>query len=266
MFRTFIASFLIFLITASGVTTAFASSANLFAPKHFANVQQARFISPDTMDPTKIGVGTNRYAYSLNDPVNKSDPNGHCVAGCAGDAALAASGPPGWAALGIIAGFATLAAALAADRADDGSINGSIFGGTQGPTGASNAASVSGVNSGNADVDGAFAGAVPGDGGNKGFQAPTTPDAVNGQLGQVPGSTQQTKDGVTVTTLPDGTKVTTYPGRKSNNHTKPGWSITKPGSKKASIKGDFTGKTNEGEDADTAESDSDNVDGGDNNG
>lgn len=37
----------------------------------------ARFISPDDYDPTKPGVGTNRYAYSGNDPVNKSDPNGH---------------------------------------------------------------------------------------------------------------------------------------------------------------------------------------------
>ncbi|WP_170855020.1 RHS repeat-associated core domain-containing protein [Xaviernesmea oryzae] len=32
------------------------------------------------MDPTIQGVGTNRYAYSGNDPVNKSDQNGH-VAG-----------------------------------------------------------------------------------------------------------------------------------------------------------------------------------------
>jgi RHS repeat-associated protein len=37
----------------------------------------ARFISPDWWDPDKPGVGTNRYAYSDNDPVNKSDPNGH---------------------------------------------------------------------------------------------------------------------------------------------------------------------------------------------
>ncbi|MFD9901616.1 RHS repeat domain-containing protein, partial [Mesorhizobium sp. NPDC059025] len=36
-----------------------------------------RFISPDNWDPTLPGVGTNRYAYSGNDPVNKSDPNGH---------------------------------------------------------------------------------------------------------------------------------------------------------------------------------------------
>jgi hypothetical protein len=37
----------------------------------------ARFISPDTWDPTMPGVGTNRYAYAQNDPVNKADPNGH---------------------------------------------------------------------------------------------------------------------------------------------------------------------------------------------
>ncbi|AHK47396.1 YD repeat containing protein (plasmid) [Ensifer adhaerens OV14] len=36
-----------------------------------------RFISPDDWDPTKAGVGTNRYAYAGNDPVNNSDPNGH---------------------------------------------------------------------------------------------------------------------------------------------------------------------------------------------
>ena len=39
----------------------------------------ARFISPDDWDPTMPGVGTNRYAYSQNDPVNKADPNGHFV-------------------------------------------------------------------------------------------------------------------------------------------------------------------------------------------
>ncbi|NIX77363.1 RHS repeat-associated core domain-containing protein [Microvirga terricola] len=36
-----------------------------------------RFISPDTLDPTKPGVGTNRYAYSFNDPVNLSDRSGN---------------------------------------------------------------------------------------------------------------------------------------------------------------------------------------------
>jgi hypothetical protein len=36
-----------------------------------------RFISPDDWDPTLPGVGTKRYAYAENDPVNKADRNGH---------------------------------------------------------------------------------------------------------------------------------------------------------------------------------------------
>lgn len=43
----------------------------------FGASANARFISPDDWDPTKPGVGTNRYAYAGNDPVNNSDPNGH---------------------------------------------------------------------------------------------------------------------------------------------------------------------------------------------
>ena len=46
-----------------------------------------RFISPDWWDPQKEGVGTNRYAYSDNDPVNKSDPNGHMAGAETGDIA-----------------------------------------------------------------------------------------------------------------------------------------------------------------------------------
>ncbi|MER9614276.1 RHS repeat-associated core domain-containing protein [Mesorhizobium sp. M0207] len=38
-----------------------------------------RFISPDDWDPTLPGVGTNRYAYAQNDPVNKADNNGHTL-------------------------------------------------------------------------------------------------------------------------------------------------------------------------------------------
>ncbi|MBV5264752.1 hypothetical protein J3S89_11925 [Pinisolibacter sp. B13] len=37
------------------------------------------FVSPDTWDPLKPGVGTNRYAYADSDPVNKADRNGHFV-------------------------------------------------------------------------------------------------------------------------------------------------------------------------------------------
>lgn len=37
----------------------------------------AMFIQPDWWEVTKAGVGTNRYAYSYDDPVNQSDPGGH---------------------------------------------------------------------------------------------------------------------------------------------------------------------------------------------
>ncbi|NOX73212.1 MAG: RHS repeat-associated core domain-containing protein [Alphaproteobacteria bacterium] len=36
-----------------------------------------RFIQPDWFEVTEAGVGTNRYAYSANDPVNLSDPGGN---------------------------------------------------------------------------------------------------------------------------------------------------------------------------------------------
>ncbi|MDF1585607.1 colicin E5-related ribonuclease, partial [Marinimicrococcus flavescens] len=41
--------------------------------------QLGRFIQPDWWDPTEEGVGTNRYAYADNDPINKSDPSGHAL-------------------------------------------------------------------------------------------------------------------------------------------------------------------------------------------
>ncbi len=43
----------------------------------FANTASAMFIQPDWLDPTEPGVGTNRYAYSANDPINKMDPGGN---------------------------------------------------------------------------------------------------------------------------------------------------------------------------------------------
>ena len=36
-----------------------------------------RFLTPDTRDPILAGVDFNRYAYAANDPVNRSDANGH---------------------------------------------------------------------------------------------------------------------------------------------------------------------------------------------
>ena len=49
--------------------------ATLFAV--FASQASAMFIQADQMNPTEPGVGTNRYAYSFGDPVNRSDPSGY---------------------------------------------------------------------------------------------------------------------------------------------------------------------------------------------
>lgn len=40
-----------------------------------------RFIQPDWFEVTEPGVGTNRYAYSFNDPVNLMDPGGNATDG-----------------------------------------------------------------------------------------------------------------------------------------------------------------------------------------
>lgn len=45
----------------------------------FSSQAPAMFIHPDWFDPTNPDVGTNRYAYSHNDPVNITDPNGNCT-------------------------------------------------------------------------------------------------------------------------------------------------------------------------------------------
>src|SRR5690606_11430344 len=44
----------------------------------------AMFLQPDWWEVTKEGVGTNRYAYAGNDPVNGRDPGGHDAVGYEG--------------------------------------------------------------------------------------------------------------------------------------------------------------------------------------
>lgn len=51
----------------------------LYLNARYMDPALGRFISPDDWDPTMPGVGTNRYAYAGNDPVNGSDPNGHSL-------------------------------------------------------------------------------------------------------------------------------------------------------------------------------------------
>ncbi len=43
----------------------------------------ALFIQPDWFEVTMTGVGTNRYSYAFNDPVNLRDPSGNCLT-CSG--------------------------------------------------------------------------------------------------------------------------------------------------------------------------------------
>ncbi len=59
-----------------------------WASGRYYRMMQGTLSTPDWWDIALRGVGTNRYAYSLNDPVNKSDRNGHATD--FGDA----SGPP----------------------------------------------------------------------------------------------------------------------------------------------------------------------------
>lgn len=54
----------------------------------------AMFIQPDWLDPTEPGVGTNRYAYSANDPVNLSDPSGNIWGNTTAPGDMI--GSPGW--------------------------------------------------------------------------------------------------------------------------------------------------------------------------
>jgi RHS repeat-associated protein len=49
----------------------------MYLHARYYDPEGARFLTPDTWDPTLPGVDINRYAYAGNDPVNKSDPSGH---------------------------------------------------------------------------------------------------------------------------------------------------------------------------------------------
>lgn len=77
------------------------------------------FVSPDSWDPLKEGVGTNRYGYAGNDPVNKADRNGHFVPAIYGGyLAAAALWDATIAVTGLITGIVTGAAVVEALNSD----------------------------------------------------------------------------------------------------------------------------------------------------
>ncbi|MGO4571652.1 RHS repeat-associated core domain-containing protein, partial [Microvirga sp. 2TAF3] len=49
----------------------------IYLNARYYDPKAGRFLSPDSLDPVLPGVGTNRYAYALNNPVNLKDPGGH---------------------------------------------------------------------------------------------------------------------------------------------------------------------------------------------
>jgi len=53
------------------------STGLLFLNARYYDPALGRFLQPDWWEVRILGVGTNRYSYSMNDPVNLSDPNGH---------------------------------------------------------------------------------------------------------------------------------------------------------------------------------------------
>ncbi|CDX21212.1 conserved exported hypothetical protein [Mesorhizobium sp. ORS 3324] len=82
VFQRILAFALAVAVAAVGAVGSFASPVDgvrMLREQVPSQLLYVRFISPDTMDPTIVGVGTNRYAYASNDPVNKSDPNGHMI-------------------------------------------------------------------------------------------------------------------------------------------------------------------------------------------
>lgn len=146
-------------------------------------VHQARFISPDDWDPTLPGVGTNRYAYAGNDPINKSDPSGHI--GFVGAAIGAAFGLAAQAAMDAYSGeFSGVGAYGAA------AVGGAVAGATAG------LAAMAGVGVVGASVTGGAVGGAAGQVAADGFagKAPTVGGvlsaagvgAISGALG-VPG-------------------------------------------------------------------------------
>ncbi|MER8409373.1 hypothetical protein NKH16_32840 [Mesorhizobium sp. M1307] len=246
-----LAVMLAFVMVVPGTYASQASAASGFQiqlHRTSANAQPARFISPDDWNPTLPGVGTNRYAYAQNDPINKSDQNGHnglaVQAGIWGGRALLA--------MACAAGGCEVAAgiALAAAVVAVGVLAVNAISSEEEPKDKDVDAPAPRIATGNPDVDSVFGGAKAADDGEKGYVVTGDPSTFADKLKNIPGAIQNpTNVGGTTTTLPDGTKVDTYPERRTTG--KPGFAITKPGQKKAEIKGSFVDGTKEKTEKDT---------------
>ncbi|MGO4574359.1 RHS repeat-associated core domain-containing protein, partial [Microvirga sp. 2TAF3] len=85
----------------------------IYLNARYYDPKAGRFLSPDSLDPVLPGVGTNRYAYALNDPVNKLDKSGQEAI------TAAALGAYGAYQAAVLAGTAVVAAVAAAPYARD---------------------------------------------------------------------------------------------------------------------------------------------------
>ena len=229
--RQFQTRLLTVLLAASLLTVSFGSAVN------------ARFISPDDWDPTMEGVGTNRYAYSQNDPINKSDPSGHVAPVVAWGAAWCAGGGCAMLAAAVEATlFGT--ALVAVDKLDDTQVNGSplaLY--KDAPIDKRNYSTSAIVNS---DVDEVMGPGkdVSKPGANEVNIERDRPyqDVVDGLRG-LPGAEVTGKyptswgQGITIS-LPDGTKISARPGSKSGF---PTIEVTKDGERE---KNRFPGEEN----------------------
>lgn len=199
------------------------------------NVQTVRFISPDDWSPILPGVGTNRYAYAQNDPINKSDQNGHIsdnplmdvgigigiAAACAGGGCEIAAGI----ALGALA-YGVYSMATSNDETAEPKPAEDT------PAGFEDAKKALDQGATPAKKDTRFSKEQKA---LTAAQAAKNLDAVKGLPGAKTESAKN-KTGVTVTTLPDGTKVVSYPTRTTRPN--PGIELQSPDGRKKNVKYD----------------------------
>ena len=213
-----------------------------------------RFISPDDWDPVLEGVGPNRYAYVVNDPINRKDPTGHIA-----PAVFAGWGLGKLAVAGYYAVTGAVAGYLAYDAMDDGALNHSPMSSdgiakesSVGPRMDGNDPTISmsnGPKTGNLGLDAILAGSTKTDSGNRSWNYPGTIEDLKGAISGLPGAeAKPINDGGVVISLPDGTKVS-ITGKDRRSTKRPGWEVTEAGEKeKADIKGSADPVSAENED------------------